>query len=577
MPVLDGGLSVRPSCASGVVDHAVCAAGRNGRVVAVHIAAPDFALAVPVRELHQIEQPNGAPGREVILAPLTTLSSGTRTSRCAGQVDQRRSAGLGIMAGDRVVAADILAGAGVLGEAALGLIRDVEVPFLVGGIVDNTEVILGDEDNGIVAASREAALPLLVAYGIVDDVVLVHAAPREIVVEGRAAGAGTDRRRGIRGDVDIDQSVRIGGLLQPRQRRRLRIVIPANAEDLDIGQLQRIAGVGAASYAAGGRLAVLGGGDAPRAGVRQVELCRSVAGGRERGGTVDRLDRRAAVDGDGEGAELHRCGVTAAGGRHRRRRRGRGYPALGGRHGIGAGIVDGQRTLAVAAAGAGILLRAKRGGHDCAGFRRYGQRSREVTQRHRVLLDLIHDHSLGGGGLPVQRGIQRPCTVAREIKNAFTADAGASQRSLAVRTGDSRSGGNRDLQLWSHAAALGLFPCVYAGLIVGCRAVEGLHGVCVQIRLADRALRAGGRIGLAGEWLTSVQPLGERVEVAGNAIKEGVERFTVIGQIGRVAGAGQLPLILAAAVLAAADVFLARSAVIVVLPCGTLGRGCRRS
>ena len=67
------------------------------------------------------------------------------------------------MAGDRVVAADILAGAGVLGEAALGLIRDVEVPFLVGGIVDNTEVILGDEDDGIVAASREAALPLLLA------------------------------------------------------------------------------------------------------------------------------------------------------------------------------------------------------------------------------------------------------------------------------------------------------------------------------------------------------------------------------------------------------------------------------
>ena len=481
------------------------------------------------------------------------------------------------MAGDRVVAADILTRAGVLGESALGLIRDVEVPFLVGGIVDNTEVILGDKDNGIVAASREAALPLLVAYGIVDDVVLVHAAPREIVVEGRAAGAGTDRRRGIRGDVDIDQSVRIGGLLQPCQRRRLRTVIPADAEDLDIGQLQRIAGVGAASYAAGGRLAVLGGSDAPRAGVRQVELCRSAAGGRERGGAVDRLDRRAAVDGDGEGAELHRCGVTAAGGRHRRGRRGRGYPALGGRHGIGAGIVDGQCTLAVAAAGAGILLRAKRGGHDSAGFRRYGQRSREVAQCHRVLLDLIHDHGLGGGGLPVQRGIQRPCTVAGEIKNAFTADAGAGQSSLAVRTGDSRSGGNRDLQLWSHAAALGLFPCIYAGLIVGCRAVEGLHGVCVQIRLADRALRAGGRIGLAGEWLTSVQPLGESFEVAGNAIKEGVERFTVIGQIGRVAGAGQLPLILAAAVLAAADVFLARSAVIVVLPCGTLGRVCRRS
>ena len=465
----------------------------------------------------------------------------------------------------------------MLGESALGLIRNVEVPFLVGGIVDNTEVILGDKDNGIVVASGEAALPLLVAYGIVDDVVLVHAAPREIAVEGRAAGASADCGGGIGRDVDIDKAVGVIGFRQAGKRRRLRIVIPANAEDLDIGQLQRIAGVGAASYAAGGRLAVLGGGDAPRAGVRQVELCRSVAGGRECGGAVDRLDCRAAVDGDGEGAELHRCGVTAAGGRHRRGRRGRGYPALGGRHGIGAGIVDGQRTLAVAAAGAGILLRAKRGGHDCTGFRRYGQRSREVTQRHRVLLDLIHDHSLGGGGLPVQRGIQRPCTIAREIKNAFTADAGASQRSLAVRTGDSRSGGNRDLQLWSHAAALGLFPCIYAGLIVGCRAVEGLHGVCVQIRLADRALRAGGRIGLAGEWLTSVQPLGERVEVAGNAIKEGVERFTVIGQIGRVAGAGQLPLILAAAVLAAADVFLARSAVIVVLPCGTLGRACRRS
>ena len=577
MPVLHGGFSIRPSCASGVVGHTVRTAGVDRGAVAVDIAAPDFALAVPVGKLHQIEQPDRAPRREVILAPLTTLSSGTGTSRCAGQVDQRRSAGLGIMAGDRVVAADILAGAGVLGESTLGLIRDVEVPFLVGGIVDNTEVILGDKDDGIVAASGEAALPLLVAYGIVDDVVLVHAAPREIVVEGGAAGAGTDRRRGIRGDVDIDQSVRIGGLLQPCQSRRLRTVIPADTEDLDIGQLQRIAGVGAASYAAGGRLAVLGGGDAPRAGVRQVELCRSAAGGRERGGPVDRLDRRAAVDGNGEGAELHRYGVTAAGGRHRRGRRGRGYPALGGRHGIGAGIVDGQRTLAVAAAGAGILLRAKRGGHDCAGFRRYGQRSREVAQRHRVLLDLIHDHGLGGGGLPVQCGIQRPCTVAGEIKNAFTADAGAGQSSLAVRTGDSRSGGNRDLQLWSHAAALGLFPCIYAGPIVGCRAVEGLHGVCVQIRLTDRALRAGGRIGLAGEWLASVQPLRERFEVAGNAVKKGVERFTVIGQIGRVAGAGQLPLILAAAVLAVADVFLARSAVIVVLPCGTLGRVCRRS
>ena len=184
MPVLDGGLSVRPSCASGMVSHAVRAAGRNGRAVAVDIAAPDFALAVPVGKLHQIEQPDRAPRREVILAPLTTLSSGTGTSRCAGQVDQRRSAGLGIMAGDRVVAADILAGAGVFGEAALGLIRDVEVPFLVGGIVDNTEVILGDKDDGIVTASGEAALPLLVAYGIVDDVVLVHATPREIAVEG---------------------------------------------------------------------------------------------------------------------------------------------------------------------------------------------------------------------------------------------------------------------------------------------------------------------------------------------------------------------------------------------------------
>ena len=84
----------------------------------------------------------------------------------------------------------------MLGESTLGLIRDVEVPFLVGGIVDNTEVILGDKDGGIVAASGEAALPLLVAYGIVDDVVLVHAAPREIVVEGElpapvpTAGAG---------------------------------------------------------------------------------------------------------------------------------------------------------------------------------------------------------------------------------------------------------------------------------------------------------------------------------------------------------------------------------------------------
>ena len=559
-----------------MVVHAVRAAGIRHRAAAADAYADD-ALAVPVGKFHQVQKPNRTPRSEVVLPPLAALVFGVGAGRCARYIGQRLRAGFGVIAGDRIIAADILAGAGMLGKAAFGLVRDVEVPLFVGGIINDSEVILGDKDDGIVVASREAALPLLVAYGIVDDVVLVHAAPREIVVEGRAAGAGTDRRRGIRGDVDIDQSVRIGGLLQPRQRRRLRIVIPANAEDLDIGQLQRIAGVGAASYAAGGRLAVLGGGDAPRAGVRQVELCRSVAGGRERGGTVDRLDRRAAVDGDGEGAELHRYGVTAAGGRHRRGRRGRGYPALGGRHGIGAGIVDGQRTLAVAAAGAGILLRAKRGGHDCAGFRRYGQRSREVTQRHRVLLDLIHDHGLGGGGLPVQRGIQRPCTVAREIKNAFTADAGASQRSLAVRTGDSRSGGNRDLQLWSHAATLGLFPCIYAGLIVGCRAVEGLHGVCVQIRLADRALRAGGRIGLAGERLTSVQPLGERVEVAGNAIKEGVERFAVIGQIGRVAGAGQLPPILAAAVLAAADVFLARSAVIVVLPCGTLGRVCRRS
>ena len=377
--------------------------------------------------------------------------------------------------------------------------------------------------------------------------------------------------------IDIDQPVRVAGLAQAGQRRGLGVVVPADAEDLDIGKLQRVAGVGTASRAAGGRLSIPGGGDIPCACVRQVEFYRSGAGSRERGGAVDRLDRGAAVDGHGEGAELHRGGIAAAGGRYRRSHRRRGDAVLGSRHGIGAGIVDGQRTLAVAAAGAGILLRAERGGHNGTGFRRYGQRGREVAQRHRVLLDLIHDHGFGGGGLPVQCGIQRPCTIAGEVKNALAADTGASQHGLSVRAGDGRAGGNSDLQLWSHAAALGLFPCIYAGLIVGFRAVEGLHGVCVQIRLADRALRAGGRVSRAGEWLTAVQSLREISEVVGNAVKEVIESLPVISQVGRVAGAGQLPLILAAAVLAAADVFLARSAVIVVLPRGTLGRVCRRS
>ena len=184
MAVLHSGLAIRAGCAAGMVGHAVRAAGVDCRAIAIDIAAPDFALAVPVGKLHQIEQPDRAPRREVILAPLTPLSSGTRTSRCAGQVDQRRSAGLGIMAGDRVVASDILAGAGVLGKAALGLVRNVVIPFLVGRVVHDAEVIFRDKHDGIIAAAGKAALSLLVAYGIVDDVVLFHAAPREIVVEG---------------------------------------------------------------------------------------------------------------------------------------------------------------------------------------------------------------------------------------------------------------------------------------------------------------------------------------------------------------------------------------------------------
>ena len=202
----------------------------------------------------------------------------------------------------------------MLGKAAFGLVRDVEVPLFVGGIINDSEVIFRNINGGIIAASGKSGRALFIADRIVDDVVLLHATPGKVAVERGAAGAGAERGRRLCGNVDIDQPVRVAGLSQTAQGRRLRAVVPAHAEDLYIGQLQRIVGIGTASDAAGGCLAVQRSGDAPGAGVRQIELCCPGTGSRERGGAVDRLDGRAAVNGHGESAELHRGGVAAAGG-----------------------------------------------------------------------------------------------------------------------------------------------------------------------------------------------------------------------------------------------------------------------
>ena len=296
-----------------MVVHAVRAAGIRHRAAAADAYADD-ALAVPVGKFHQVQKPNRTPRSEVVLPPLAALVFGVGAGRCARYIGQRLRAGFGVIAGDRIIAADILAGAGMLGKAAFGLVRDVEVPLFVGGIINDSEVIFRNINGGIIAASGKSGRALFIADRIVDDVVLLHATPGKVAVERGAAGAGAERGRRLCGNVDIDQPVRVAGLSQTAQGRRLRAVVPAHAEDLYIGQLQRIVGIGTASDAAGGCLAVQRSGDAPGAGVRQIELCCPGTGSRERGGAVDRLDGRAAVNGHGESAELHRGGVAAAGG-----------------------------------------------------------------------------------------------------------------------------------------------------------------------------------------------------------------------------------------------------------------------
>ena len=240
--VLNGCLTICAGCSTGMIGHAVRAAGVDGGAVSIDIAAADLPLAIPVSKLDQIQQPHGAPGSEVILRPLVALALGASASGSASDIHQRRSTRLGRIARDGVITADILAGAGVLGEAALGLIADIEVSLAVRGVIHDLEVILRDKDHGIVAGAGEAGRALAVADRVVDDVVLVHVLPRSVAVEQRTAGASADSGNRLGGDVDRHQLVRVATLGKAGKRRRAGTVVPAHAED--IGESNRhIAGL----------------------------------------------------------------------------------------------------------------------------------------------------------------------------------------------------------------------------------------------------------------------------------------------------------------------------------------------
>ena len=228
MWILYLGLSVGAGGAAGVVAHAVRAAGVL-QGAAVHVAAADLRLAVPVGKLHQVEEPDRIPGGEVVQRPLAALVSCSGSELRPGLVGLGRGAGLGGVSADGVVAAHVLPGAGMLGEAVLGFVGDVEVTVVAA--LDDLKPELRDIDHRVVTGTAEAALPPLVGHGIVDDVVLLHVLPRRVAVEGGAAGAGPDCRGGLCGDVHGNVVVGVVALGQAGQGGGWLGAVPGDAED----------------------------------------------------------------------------------------------------------------------------------------------------------------------------------------------------------------------------------------------------------------------------------------------------------------------------------------------------------
>ena len=213
-----------------MVGHAVCRACFGNRRYADNTVA-DLALAVPVCILDEIEQPDRAPRRIIVLLPLAALVPGICAGRGACDVRQRIRARLRVVTGNRVVATNIATGTGVLGKAGERRVCNVVIDLALAAVIDDLVVKLRDKDHRIVGRAGESGLSLFVRHSAVDDVVFFHALPRHEIIKRRAASACADGRARLRRHGGIDVAVRVVARRQAGKSRRGVAVRPADAED----------------------------------------------------------------------------------------------------------------------------------------------------------------------------------------------------------------------------------------------------------------------------------------------------------------------------------------------------------
>ena len=213
-----------------MIGHTVCRTCFGNRRYADNAVA-DFALAVPVCILDKIEQPDRAPRRIIVLLPLAALVPGICAGRGACDARQRICARLGVVVGNRVVAANIAARAGMLGKASERSIGNVIIDLALAAVIDDLIVKLRDKDHRIVGRAGESGLSLFVRHSAVDDVVFFHALPRHEIIKRRAASACADGRARLRRHGGVDVAVRVVARRQTGERRRGIAVRPADTED----------------------------------------------------------------------------------------------------------------------------------------------------------------------------------------------------------------------------------------------------------------------------------------------------------------------------------------------------------
>ena len=194
-------------------------------------AVADFALAIPVCILDEIEQPDRAPRRIIVLLPLAALFPGVCAGCGACDVCQWICTRFGSIAGDRIVSSNIATGTGVLGKAGERRVCNVVIDLALAAVIDDLVVKLRDKDHRIVGRAGESGLSLFVRHRAVDDVVFLHALPRHECVEWRAASACADGSARLRGHGGIDIAVRVVARRQAGKSRRGVAVRPADAED----------------------------------------------------------------------------------------------------------------------------------------------------------------------------------------------------------------------------------------------------------------------------------------------------------------------------------------------------------